>query len=191
MHGDGREAVGLGELSQRDGLVAAFVMKGGQSLNFAIPAELVTALMRETKSNEGSSRKAKPFPLAKKELSSNSIDPHAELRKVPEYADYFQATKVGDKMSALKLAKVIMARSPQNPTAYYILANALNYIRFDDEALKVVNDGLKINGSEPLLWYELGVILGHQNHDTEAASAYRKAISLNPNFSGAWVMLGY
>jgi tetratricopeptide (TPR) repeat protein len=168
--------------------VAAFVMKGGQSLNFAIPVELVTALIRKTESDAGLSRGAKPFPLAKKEISSNSINPLADLRAVRAYADYFQAD---DNTSTLKRAKAIMARSPQDPIAYYLLASALDSISFFDEALNVVNDGLKIDSSEPLLWWRLGVIQGHQQRHAEAAAAYRKAISLNPNFHGAWSMLGH
>ena len=44
--------------------VATSVVDGGQSLNFAIPAEMVLALVRETQSAEGLARGRKPLSRA-------------------------------------------------------------------------------------------------------------------------------
>jgi Ca-activated chloride channel family protein len=75
-------------------------------------------------------------------------------------------------------------KSPENPTAYFNLGNALYKTNKLDEALKSYDNTVQTSGKNPLkqnAFYNGGVVLQKQKKLPECIKAYKNALKLDPN----------
>ena len=75
-------------------------------------------------------------------------------------------------------------KSPQNPTAFFNLGNALYKTNKLDEALKSYHNTVQTSKTNPLkqnAFYNGGVVLQKQNKLPECIKAYKNALKLDPN----------
>ncbi|MBA2270949.1 MAG: serine protease, partial [Chthoniobacterales bacterium] len=90
--------------------VATMVLREGQSLNFAVPAERITDLSKKA------SAKAKLRSLQ---------DPSSELRADPNMEKYERELAARNYIAATKLARQLVLNHPDNAEAHSSLARAL------------------------------------------------------------------
>lgn len=155
--------------------VAASAAEDGQSINFAIPAKLVSALV------EIASREQKPRPLGE------PVQPGIEGS--PEFIAYTKASTGPDTVLALKNARALVNRFPQSARARACLAGALIRLMFLDEAKTVIEEGLRLDETEVHLWMEMNLLMVVQSRYKEASAAAQKAISLSPDNASTWASL--
>ena len=75
-------------------------------------------------------------------------------------------------------------KSPENPTAFFNLGNALYKTNKLDEALKSYDNTVQTSKTNPLkqnAFYNGGVVLQKQNKLPECIKAYKNALKLDPN----------
>ena len=196
--------------------VTTLLMRGGQSLNFAVPSETATSLLERAKS----STKLKPLVAA----GAGSEDSESELWASPEMNATLAAEATEDWVAMLKAGKALVKRFPESPRAYYQLGFAYLSLKFYDDAIAACRQVIKLKPDDAGAWNSLGVIyfsqgkyedsvsavlsstklapdnpeawctLGlaykGQRKSGNAAAAFRKAIKLNPKHAGAWYGLG-
>ncbi|MEO5781981.1 MAG: VWA domain-containing protein [Ginsengibacter sp.] len=83
----------------------------------------------------------------------------------------------GEYLTAIK-------KSPENPTAYFNLGNALYKTNKPDEALKSYDNTVQTSKTNPIkqnAFYNGGVVLQSQKKLPECIKAYKNALKLNPN----------
>jgi tetratricopeptide (TPR) repeat protein len=70
------------------------------------------------------------------------------------------------------------------------MANAYWHLGRLYRAERYVEKALELDDSQPLAWYNRGLIESRREHYKEAAAAFRRAVDLQPDFANAWNMLG-
>jgi len=126
--------------------VATFLLKGGQSLNFAVPVERVKAVLKSAHKVE------KPLPLEKHTslgLPAIFDDPHWRAAVSAEAED--------NGVELLKHAKVLVRRYSEQALAHMCLGEAYGMLGFWKDAAAAYKQAIKLNPDDPLAWGSLGV----------------------------------
>lgn len=161
-----------GGLFDREGRLVGLTtlyIKGGQSLNFAMPVEWIDEL--------------KPSP---KTITNNL--PQTEWIK---RAAAFE--KLEDWWGMLDCCQKWTKSEPKNATAWYNIGVAYDNIGLTIHtihALDAFQQAIHINPEDYKPWYNLGCIYNRLNRHDDAIDAYRQAIRIDPEFSLAWNNLG-
>jgi Tfp pilus assembly protein PilF len=193
--------------------VAVSLLKEGQSLNFAIPAES----MKKVLADGASKKKITSF-------SEITGEDERGLESDPDYKDFVSAGLAGDDIKALKLAKALVSRFPDSPRAwnglggmYYNLGSytnaadafrqsikckpdyansweclgaSLQALGKDTECIDACQQALRLKPDNHVAWDVLGDSYSNLGQFTEAVAAYQQAVRLKPDYAGAWRDLG-
>ncbi len=90
----------------------------------------------------------------------------------------------------LEIGKQMLDQDPNSVDALAEMANAYWHLGRLYRAEKYVEKALDLDDSQPLAWYNRGLIESKREHYKEAAAAFRRAVDLQPDFANAWNMLG-
>jgi tetratricopeptide (TPR) repeat protein len=154
--------------------VAAMVIRGGQSLNFAIPARFVKGVLQ-------AGNNASPRSL----FSSNAQVDEEEIRKDPVFKALLM-TAIEDKSQMLRNAQALLSRYPDSAFAHSTVAMKYTLLRFHDEAMEEYKKALKLNPRDSQAWSGLAGCYAYQEKYEDAAASYRRAINLFPEDWSAW-----
>ena len=189
--------------------IASFYLKGGQALNFAIPAELAVQLekaYRKLSAEESNNTNAWGDKLAwpgvkelpgTKTASIRQPNYWDEILASTEWVDYSQAVGAKDKQKGLKTAQALIKKYPANPLAYGFLGGALTEIGFLREATDTIEAGIKLDNQLAVLWYGLGYaqqsrwLKQEKGFGECAVASFHKAILCDPEYTPAWYGLAY
>jgi len=90
----------------------------------------------------------------------------------------------------LEVGKQMLDQDVDSVEALAEMANAYWHLGRLYRAEKYVKKALELDSSQPLAWYNRGLIDNKREHYKEATKAFRLAVKLQPDFSNAWNMLG-
>ncbi|OWU64469.1 MAG: hypothetical protein CBB60_009670 [Armatimonadetes bacterium Cent15-Ar3] len=160
--------------------VAASLLRGGQSLNFAVPAECGVRLMAKIRS----SSELHPLNHPANTTGEDAIYYDADWLR----AWVAEASK--DHVEMLKRTKVLVVRYPENAVAWYALGWAFSNLKFTDDAIAAYLRAIKVNPDYGNAWRRLGGEYQNTGRIAEAIAACRQAIKSNPDDPYAWGLLG-
>ncbi len=162
--------------------ITTFLMRGGQSLNFAVPSETAISLLQRA----GISAKLKPLVAA----ALDSENSESELWASPEMKATLAASAAEDWVSMLKTGQALVRKFPESPRAYYQLGFAYLSLKFYDDAISACRQAIKLKPDDAEAWNNLGVALLDKGNDDEAVPALIQSTKLRPDWPGAWFSLG-
>jgi tetratricopeptide (TPR) repeat protein len=189
--------------------ISTFYLKGGQSLNFAVPASSLKKLMGRIHSDS----KPQPFVDAidqkenavwqdegfksavalfrKREYAQALPILNSVINRLPPNADVeFLLGGVQRNLGNIKEAAAAYARSaklePSNFKTWIFLAGCLELLGKHSDAIEAYTAAAKMNPKDATLWFELGVVAEHTQDSAQAAQFFRRACDLNPDYWLAW-----
>jgi tetratricopeptide (TPR) repeat protein len=160
--------------------VAAALLRGGQALNFAVPAECAVRLMTKA----ATAMKTKP-------LGVGSAVGEDAIYSDPDWRAAYIATMSGDDVENLKYSKALVDRFPENAEAWFRLGYAFGHLNFTDDAISAYRQAIKIKPESAEAWCNLGNAYSNSRRTDDAIAAYREAIKIKPDHANAWYCLGY
>jgi predicted O-linked N-acetylglucosamine transferase (SPINDLY family) len=104
-----------------------------------------------------------------------------------EALGHYQA---GDLRRAERLFKEIIKAGPKNFEAHYYLANILQDLGRDEEAVQSYQRAMEINPDFPGTYYNMGSILMEKGDNDEALSCFEKALELDPACADIYNSIG-
>jgi len=158
--------------------IARALIQTGQALNFAVPVECGIRLLAKV------NQSAVPQPLNQ---SANASGENA-IFSDPDFRASLAAG--GDYVEMLKLDKMLVARYPDNATAWYFLGLAFWNLSFTDDAIAALRQAIKIKPDYAGVWLKLGEVYEKSGRTDEGITAYQQAIKSKPDFPDAWWELG-
>jgi Flp pilus assembly protein TadD len=161
--------------------IATALLRGGQALNFAVPVECGARLLEKVKPS------SVPQPLNQ----STNAGGEDVIFSDPDWRAAGAAVAAGDDVGALKLSKALVARYPDNATAWWALGCAFANLNFTDDAIAAYRQAIKIKPDFAPVWYNLGLAYGNSGRTDDAIAAWRQAIKIKPDLAVAWNSLGY
>ena len=163
--------------------IATFLMKGGQNLNFAVPASRALALKaREIQPQNEWEPVAPPVPLSeerKKSLQTKSL--------VEQGVDFWSKGEHGKAISALQQA---IRLNPGDARAHYALGTFYSELRRYQEAAVSLKRAIKLEPDYVAAYVNLGSAYNKLKQYHMGLAAGKQAINLEPDLSIAHVTLG-
>jgi cytochrome c-type biogenesis protein CcmH/NrfG len=156
--------------------VARSLLREGQALNFAAPAEVVCKLV--------ASATDKPtFPLAAlADLNFLLSEEHQEA---------VHAFMAEDWVRLRKASQAQVRRFPDEVDGYFLLGRACDELGFYDEAIGAWRQAIKLKPDNADYWFALGMSCDLAGKYDDGIAAYHRAIKLKPDDAGVWQQLGY
>jgi tetratricopeptide (TPR) repeat protein len=154
-----------GGLFDREGRLVGlttFYLEGGQSLNFAMPAEWIGEV--------------KPGRVPAAEGRG-----HAEWLK---RAAALEAAK--DWQGLLEWCRKWTKSEPGDAWAWYNLGIAYGHLTHYDDAIEAFRQSIRIDPEHSWTWFYLAYAYGLLNRYDDAIEAYRQAIRIDPKDADAW-----
>jgi tetratricopeptide (TPR) repeat protein len=147
--------------------VATLLLRGGQSLNFAVPVEAVKSL---------STKK----PVMALSLAAASLRLGNALND-PAYKAAQTAQKQRDWQSQIQALRVFLSRNPDNVEGYSQLGFA--YLQLDQYAdvIEATKKALELDPGEPFDWCNLGYAYKSIQEYSAAIAAYKEAVRIDPD----------
>ncbi len=179
--------------------IATMVLRGGQSLNFAVPVEIVSAMLQAAATAE------RPRPLitfqqfiedeaATQNILQNAFNCSPELAAARKAAGRDQLpykTKGIDWGKAVDLARIVTEKYPEIPGAWSILGYSCDNASLWADAISAYEETIRLlqRPSERSLpggnydyqastWASIGSIYEKMQQPTQAKSAYSQAVAL-------------
>ncbi|MGH9404977.1 MAG: trypsin-like peptidase domain-containing protein [Terriglobia bacterium] len=154
--------------------ITTFYLKGGQSLNFALPAEWSLAVDRQPKN---AARAPRSESLA--------------LSALVWFELGLKAQDVGKCDLAVRDYKQAMRLKPDYSAAWRNLGLAYIGIGQLQEAVGAFEQAVSVNPNDEPAWFCLGALYGNLGKYSEAVGAEEKALGLKPSYGRAWYVLGF
>jgi hypothetical protein len=167
--------------------IATAEMREGQSVNFAVPAEIATQLLRAPKPTGGLiplSQLAYGFAV---EREGDFAESELEVRRSPEYSAAEQARDEAglsvalhqqtDWEKVLSSAKTLIAKYPNSASANDMLGNVYNDMGFQEDAIEAFQKVVKLDPDSPGAWASLGSIYKEKGKLSQADFAFSQAIA--------------
>ncbi len=92
---------------------------------------------------------------------------------------------------AIEAFRKVIELDPQDVNAYSELAGLYLELGREDEAMAVLSELESIGEPDPALWYNIGANFSNRELDEQAEAAFRKALTIQPDFAEAVRELGY
>ncbi len=141
-------------------------LKGGQSLNFALPVEWLGEIKPGRK-------------------------PAAKGRSLPEWLKRAIALeKSKDWQELLDWSRQWTKSEPEDAAAWCSLGYAYGNLKRYHDAIDAYRQSLRIDPEDVSVWHNLGYAYGNLKRDHEAIDAYRQALRIDPEYAIAWNNLG-
>jgi tetratricopeptide (TPR) repeat protein len=151
--------------------VATLLVRGGQSLNFAVPGEVAKSIVPD----DPKSVKVASFTDSAKQVSEDD----KRLMSDPDFRRVFDEVKQDDHARAISTLKSLIARHP-NVSNRHQLERMLMYqyeaIGFYDKVEPFRQREVELNPSSWGEWEELGDLYVKEGKYEPALAAYRQAI---------------
>ena len=175
--------------------VASMKVLGGESLNFAVPAEVVAAMM-QTEANQDSTQR-RLIPLRElayaDEGAKHKIEGEAYMASMPvmlaltKAKSAAQLHRVADWNEVLNLAKALVRKYPQVSVSYAQLGDVYRAMGLSDEAIDAYKQAIKLRHDDSSVWKSdlslvlesLGSVLKGKGQDSEANYAFSQAIAID------------
>jgi len=167
--------------------VATMKAYGGESLNFAIPAEVVVAMMHIEAKQDSTQRRL--IPLNELAVANRGtklkIEQEASipsLRVIDAISEAESAPKlnrVADWNEVLNLAKALVSKYPQVGVSYARLGDVYRAMGLYDEAIAAYKQSIKLKHDDSSVWEPLGSVLKKKGQDSEANYAFSQAIAID------------
>ena len=147
------------------GLTTLYV-RGGQSLNFAMPVEWIGDVKPGRK-------------------------PAVEARGQTEWLKRAVVLEEGkDWQGLLDWCRKWTNDEPGNVNAWYGLGVAYGKLNLYQDAIGAFRQAVRINSRDARSWTNLGVAYGKLNRYQDAIGAFRQAVRIHPTYARAWYNLG-
>jgi len=159
--------------------IASALLRGGQSLNFAVPVECATGLLAKAKPSDT------PEPL-----TTSIVTDEEKIFTDPKLRAVFTALDGEKWAEMIKHAKVLVASYPNNAIAYGILGEAYGHLDLTDDEIASYLRAIKLKPDYADAWYNLGVTYEKSGRTADAITAYGRAIKIKPDYADAWNNLG-
>ncbi len=191
-----------GGLFDREGLLVGFTtlyVKGGQSLNFALPVEWVETIKPGRKAAQGSSdlgweERNNALTIAGDWTGARDWCEQwtqAQPKKGNAWSQLGSAyLMLEDYNKAVKAYRQAVRIEPDNDYTWYMLGSAYIRLKRYTEAIAAYKQVVRIDSKSAGAWNRIGLIFDRLKQYTEAANAYRQAIRIDPNNAYAWESLG-
>ncbi len=191
--------------------VISFLIRGGQNLNFAIPADKVITLGKNKAPGDSTKNKitSNPKEITNLELlleyGNKLIDDKKyeqaieALNRATELApdDYrsfrnlaFIYNLLGNYRDALVLCNKSIRLDPQGSKNFYLLGRIYENLKRYTEAVSAYNQAIKVNSTDKDAFYGLGYSYFQLEKYSEATNAFEQVIKLDPNNLDAFIHLG-
>lgn len=168
----GSSGGGLFDSSGRLVGITAFLVKEGQNLNFALPAELIASLSSH------------PFERPR----GSGDDPAFQALVWAVAGHEFLSLKKPDQ--ALNAFQQAVRIQPDFPGAWAGLGLAYEELGKDAEEAKAFEEAVRLQPDVAVYWYTLGLTYGRLRLLDQAFHAYEQAVALKPDYCDAQVRLG-
>ena len=157
--------------------IATFIIVAGQNLNFAIPGERISNLVR----GEG------------KTLQEIEERRSEELRVSEEYlyATGLRYLWAEDYERALLLFQEATKRNPKHAEAYFQIGYCLGRLGKYQEAIELYQQALRIKSEDPDTHNNLCVAFGMVGRYSEAISSCQQVLKIKPDFAEAYNNLAW
>jgi len=159
--------------------VVSGILRSGQSLNFAIPAESVSAVV------------AHPPKSAVVGFAEVAVPDELKLLKDPDLLELVTATSAAE---MLKYSRALVARYPEVSTSHYLVGIAYKAAGFTEDAVSAFQMAIKLEPEFKGAWRQLGVmhcLLKNKPGAKESAiKALKQFVLLSPNDVDSWIELG-
>ncbi len=169
----GSSGGGLFDSSGRLVGITAFLVKEGQNLNFALPAELIASLS------------AHPFDRASR---LGPQDPTFQALVWELVGTEFLKRKEFQK--ALAAFQQAIRLLPDFPNAWFGLGFAYENLEKDPEAAKAYEEAVRLQPNVAVYWYRLGLTYGRLRLFDQAIHSYEQAVALKPDYCEPLARLG-
>jgi tetratricopeptide (TPR) repeat protein len=160
--------------------VASYLMRGAQSLNFAVPAEAARDLL--------SAATEKPASLAADRGAHRSAD--SDMYRSDEWKSATAAQQAGDWVQMFKAGQTLTRRFPDCAEAHLVLGLSSSALGFYDDAIAPLRQAIRLKPDLPEAWCGLGATYALQYRYDDGVFALRQAIKLRPDYAMAWCTLG-
>lgn len=190
--------------------IATLQVTGGQSVNFAIPSERISQLqvsttmtLPELVANTGRNKRAKAVQFFRDGLSFLSKDdcekalPYFEkaVESDNQYAEAWAQSgfcneKLGRHAEALEASKKAVNLRP-SAESYFNIGLASFYLKQYREAADAYRQSIKLDPYNAAdAYYALGLVYRDWGKADDEIHAYKQAIRLRPDYTGAYERLG-
>jgi cytochrome c-type biogenesis protein CcmH/NrfG len=152
--------------------LTTFYLKGGQGLNFALPAEdlMELAAGKKPRPPARAAPKTPPGPAASGDWENQAAAPG----------------KSQDWHGLLAHCRRWTQAQPDNTLAYYYLGFVYHVLGRHREAVEAYREAVRLKPDDAEAWYNLGVSYGNLGRHREAAEAYREAVRCKPDDAEVW-----
>ena len=155
--------------------ITTFYLKGGQSLNFALPVEWIGRLA---------------MGKIRERPTGGTVAPEPETRPKDDWLNQAMAMeKANDRRGLLTHSRHWTRAEPSNPLAWFALGIAYTKLGRYREAIKAYRESLRLKPDIAATWYDLGLVYGKMGRNREAIKACLEALRLRPNYPKAWSFL--
>ena len=160
--------------------VARALLREGQALNFAVPAECATRLLAKGQST------ATPKPLGQ-----SAGDTEDAIFSDPDWRAAVAAQAAGDLVDLLKRSQALVRRYPDNATVWGLLGMCYWEVGRTDDAIAAYRQAIKLKPDFAEAWNNLGGCYRKAGRTDDEIAAYQQAVKLKPNLVEAWNNLGW
>ena len=98
--------------------------------------------------------------------------------------------RAGRLAQAARICDRVLQKQPQHRESLYLLSSIAHRQGDFSLAADYITQAIALDGQNPLLYFNLGVLYSAQEKLPEALQAYRQALSLQPDYPQAWNNLG-
>ena len=180
--------------------VASALLRGGQSLNFAIPVEAAKNLLAKTNGVKiiqpllGLGINHALVQVSFWDDGNRRFVPvireSPELRLDKDYTKYEQAWHSADYQKALIIIQRMRLRRPEDPDVHFEYGRICRALESYNEALDALQKVVLLRPKDSEAWRDLGEIYLERGRYDDAVAANRKVISLEPDQPYAYFELG-
>ncbi len=188
--------------------IASFLIEEGQSLNFAIPAEKIRALVPGAPRSLNEWRFGTRDVLASVEGLSQGLSRLSEEDYAGALSFFLKALEadprnpfvwllagycygeLGHYQEAMEEFKQAIRIKPDYAEAHYNLGVTYGELGRHQEAIEAFKQAIRIKPDDAEAHYNLGVTYGELGHYQEAMEAYKQAIRIKPDYADAHYNLG-
>lgn len=159
--------------------VATMLLRGGQSLNFAIAIEAARKLLTQVESTT----KAQPFKESLAVADKN-------IGTDPDLVAALGAVTSGDYARMLSHAQVLVKKYPEDSLAHFVVGLAYAFLNFTADAINAYQQAIKLKPDYADAWNNLGSVYRNSGNTAEAINAIKQAVKLKPEDADPWYNLG-
>lgn len=155
--------------------IATMLLREGQSLNFAVPAERIMA----TLASISAGGKIRPV-----------TDVSADFKNDPDVQNWAKQWSKSDYAAAVKVARQLVGRYPDHPDSHWFLAIALDMLELKDEAFEAAQRSLKLKPDHYGSLILSAKILRSKGKREAGLKYATRALSIQPDNADGWFTYG-